>query len=321
VATSRRARPRNPALPGTTQDRTGSAGILRRAVSEIRRRFAGLQREVLSIFDGIRILEPLPALAANDATTAMERTLYALKPDELAAVGYALQQALERWIANGRDPANLLWWATYDAQAAQLGAAQSVSNLANLSAAYAATRTLQQVVFSEPYRNRVAMAQVKSYEHWTGLSAGMRSELSQIIGRAVVDGKNPRAVRAEIVERLDVSKARAIGYAQTDITDTLRQARWAENDHARDEMGISTGLLHTSAFLPTTRPTHAARHGKVFSTQEVRAWYGRDGNRYRCHCSQTDVLLDEDGKPILSDALKGSMQAEKVAWEKAHGAD
>lgn len=315
----RQAPARNPAIPGTSTDRTGSAGILRRAVADIRRRFAGLQRDVLAIFNGIRILEPPPGLpaAVNDASGAAPRTLYALTPDELAAVSLALQQAIERWIANGRDPANLLWWAAYDAEAAQLGTAQTVSNLTNLSAAYAASRTLQQVVFSEAYRNRVAMAQVKSYEHWTGLTAGMRSELSQIIGRAVVDGKNPRAVRAEIMERLDVSKARAIGYAQTDITDTLRQARWAESDYARDELGVNTGLLHTSAFLPTTRQSHAARHGKVYTSDEVREWYGRDGNRYRCHCAQTECLLDAEGRPILTDALKATMAKERAAWERS----
>ena len=316
---NRKAPARNPAIPGTTQDRTGSAGILRRAVADIRRRFAGLQRDVLAIFDGIRIVEPMPLpLAFNDATTGMQRTIYALTPDELAAVSFALQQALERWIAGGRDTANLLWWATYDAQAAQLGAAQSVANLTNLSAAYAATRTLQEVVFSEAYRNRVAMAQVKSYEHWTGLSAGMRSELSQIIGRAVVDGKNPKAVRAEIVERLDVSKARAIGYAQTDITDTLRQARIAEADYAADELGLAIGLLWTSALIPTTRPWHASRNGKVYTSEEVRAFYAVNGNRYRCHCATTECLLDADGKPILTDALKASMAKERAAWERAH---
>ena len=303
-------RPRNPIRTGSSTDRTGSAGILRKAVADIRRRFAGLSAEALAIFGRIRIV------AENDVKVG--RTLYALTPDELAAVSLALQQALERWIINGRDPANLLWYATYDAQAAQLGAAQSVANLTQLSAAYAASRTLQEVVFSEPYRTRVGLAQVKSYEYWTGLSGSMRSELSQIIGRAVVDGKNPKAVRTEIMERLEVSKKRAILYAQTDVTDTLRQARWAEADHARDEMGISIGLLHTSAFLPTTRPSHGARHGKVYSSEEVRAWYDRDGNRFRCHCAQTETLLDTDGKPILTDALKTSMQGEKVAWEKGN---
>lgn len=304
------ARAKSPIIPGTTQDRTASAGILRRAVAAIRRRFEGLQREVLTVFDSIRILQ------TNDTTIA--RTLYSLTPDEMSAVSYALQQALDRWIASGREAASTFWWAPYDAEATQLGTAQTATNLTRLSAAYAAERSLQQIVFSEPYRTRVAMAQIKSYDHWTGASAGMKSELSQIIGRAVVDGKSPRAVRTEIMDRLDVSKSQAIGYAQTDITDTLRQARWAEADFAAEEFGLGIGLLHTSALLPTTRPSHAARNGKVYTSGQVREWYGKDGNRYRCHCAQTECLLDAEGAPILTPALKAAMKKERAVWERAH---
>ena len=303
-------RARNPAIPGTTKDRTGAAGILRRAYADINRRFAGLLRDVLAIFDRI------PIYSANDVAMPT-RTLYGLTPEELAATAQALQEALDRWVSAGRDPAHRFWWAPYDAEASQLGAAQSLSNLGNLSAAYASARSLQEIVFSAPYAGRVAMAQVKSYEHWTGLAAEMRAELAQIIGRAVVDGKNPRAVRTEIAERLEVSRGRALGYAQTDITDTLRQARMAEADHAREEFGLGIGLLWTSALLPTTRPTHAARHRKVYTSAQVKAFYAVNGNRYRCHCSITECLLDEDGRPILTDALKRSMAKELAVWERA----
>lgn len=306
-----RRQARDPAIPGTREDRTGTAGILRRAVADIRRRFAGLQRDVLAVFDAIRIV------TANDTTGAAIRTVYAMTPEEAAAVSYALQQALERWIANGRDPAHLFWWGVYDAEAAQLGAAQAVANLTALSEVYRAQRTLQDVVFSAPYRTRVAMAQVKSYDHWTGLSAGMRSELSQIIGRAIVDGKNPRAVRKEIQERLGVSKSKAMQYAQSDITDTLRNARWAEADYATEELGLRIGLLWTSALMMTTRETHARRHGRVYTSTECRDFYGRDGNRYSCHCGQTECLIDDKDRPILSDRLKSSMRSELKAWSGA----
>lgn len=299
----------DPVLPGSTTDRTGTSGILRRAVADIRRRFAGLQRDVLAIFDRIRIV------AANEDAP---RTIYAMTPEEMAATSQALREALDRWISNGRDPAHLAWWAPYDAEAAQLGAAQAVSNLTRLSAAYAASRTLREVVFSEPYRNRVGMAQIKSYDHWTGLSAGMRSELSQIIGRAVADGKNPRAVRAEIAERLGVSMKAAMQYAQTDITDTLRQSRMAEDDQAEQDLGLRIGELWASALLPSTRPWHASRNGKVYTRAEVRKFYSENGNRYRCHCSVTSCLLDANGKPLLSDRLKGTMAEALAKWEKAN---
>jgi hypothetical protein len=299
---------RNPILPADTRDRTGSRGILRRAVAQINRRWAGLLAEALSIFASVRIV------ARNDA--ADFRTVYALTPDEAAAVSYALQQAVDRWIAAGREPAYQFWGAGYTAEAAQLGAAQSVANLTAISAAYAAERSLQSVLYSEAYRNRVAAAQVKSYDHWTQLAAEAKAELSQIIGRAVVDGKNPRAVVSEIRERLDVSKSRAKGYAQTDITDTLRQARMAERDDAVEALGLNIGLLWTSAFLPTTRPTHAARHGKAYTSGEVRDFYSRNGNRYRCHCSITEVMLDDDDRMLLSQSARDKMRKERADWQR-----
>lgn len=305
---------RPPIIPGDKADRTGTKGILRRAVAEIRRRFASLERDVLAIFAAI------PILGGNDAT--MPRTVYMLQPEQLAALSAELQRAVDRWISSGRDPAQLFWWSPFEAEAYQLGTAQSVLNLTGLSASYAASRTLQDAIFSEPYRTRLAAAQTASMDHWTGLGAQARADLSSVIGRAVVDGKNPRAVRAEIAEALGVSKARALGYAQTDITGALREARAAEADFASEQLGISLGLLWTSALKPTTRQTHAARHGKVFTTAEVREFYGKDGNRYRCHCSTTEALLDDEGAPILSPSLRRTMAREREVWDRrAHAAD
>jgi len=297
---------KSPIIVGSTTERTGSAGILRRAVAAIRARFAGLLREVLAIFGAVQTLQ----------AEGIERTLYAMTPQQMEALSAELGRALDRWIASGRDPASVFWWSAFVSEAAQTGTAQSVANITRLSPSYAAARSLQQVVYSEPYRNRVAMAQIKSYEHWTGLSAGVKSELSQIITRAVADGKNPRAVRKEIMERLGVSERQAYSYAQTDITDTLRQARWAEKDAAEEEFGLSLGLLWTSALLPMTRPWHASRNGRVYTTAEVRDFYSRDGNRYRCHCGQTECLLDDAGRPMLSDAAKATFRRERENWAR-----
>lgn len=298
----------NPIIPGTPADRTGTLGILRRAVREINRRWAGLQADVLAIF------EVIPVYAIN-AGESIDMFRYGLTPEQMARLSAELQAAVERWIADGRDPASMFWWSQYVSESAQLGTAQSVANLTSLSPAYAAARTIEAVIYSEPYVQRLAMAQFKSYEHWTGLAAAQKSELAQVIGRAVTDGKNPRAIADEIKERLGVSLSKAKSYAQTDITDTLRQARWAESEQAQQDFGIKIGLLWTSALLPTTRPSHAAKHGRIMTAAAVREFYGRDGNRYNCHCSQTEALLDADGKPILTPKLRAKMAGEKVKWD------
>ena len=303
-------RVRNPIIPGNPRERTGSAGILRRSLAEINRRWRGLRVDVLAVFDRI------PTYTLNEDDKGSDTPVrYGATPQALNQTMQDLQAALDRWILDGREPGYVAWWDVYSQEAAQLGTAQSVANLTNLSASYAATRTLQTVVFSEPYRLRAEMARGLSREYWTGLAGEQRTKLAGIIGRAVVDGKNPKAVRGEIMQALDVSKSRAALYAQTEITGTLREARWAESDAAETELGIRTVLLWTSALIPTTRAWHASRNGKTFSTEEVRAFYGINGNRFRCHCAQTECLLDADGKPILTKALTSAMANEKRAWQ------
>ena len=296
----------NPTIPGTIRDRTGSAAIMRRVVADIKRRYAGLQTDVLAIFARV------PVYQVNDT---YGQVFYGLTPQQLELLSEELQAAYARWIASAKDPANVFWYSQYIDDAQQMGTAQSVANLTALAPSYAAARTLEAVVYSAPYQTRLAMAQIKSYEHWTGLAASQKSELSEIIGRAVIDGKNPKAVRTEIMERLDVSRSKAAQYAQTDITDTLRQARIAEADYTAENLGMKIGLLWTSALIPSTRSWHASRNGKVFDSAEVKAFYSVNGNRYNCRCAVTEALLDDEGKPILTDRLKASMLAERKAWE------
>ena len=298
----------NPIIPGSNQDRTGTLPILRRAVREINRRWAGLQADVLAAFNAI------PAYAINAGET-VDLYRYGLTADQMARLSAELQAAVERWIADGRDPANLFWWSQYVSEAQQLGTAQSVANLSQLSPAYAAARNIATVIYSEPYVQRLAVAQFKSYEHWTGLAAAQKSELAQVIGRAVTDGKSPKAIASEIKERLGVSLSRAKNFAQTEVTGVLREARWAESEQAQQDFGIKVGLLWTSALLPTTRPWHASRHGRVYTTSQVKEFYGRQGNRYNCFCGQTEALLDADGKPILTPKLRAKMAGEKIKWD------
>ncbi len=301
----------NPLIPGSPTDRTGSTGLLRHALREIARRWAGLQADVLALFNGIGTLQ------VNDAA-ADAPTIYTLTPQQLAQLSAELQAAVQRWIADGRDPADQFWWSAYTADAAQLGAAQSVANLGALSEVYGAARSIEAVIYSEPYRNRVAMAQIRSYEHWRGLADATRADLAGVIGRAVADGKNPRAVRQEIQDRLGVSRSKAAQMAQTDVTGTLREARWAEADAAAEQFDMRVGLLWSSALTSRTRAWHASRNGRTYSTEEVRVFYQQKGNRWNCLCGQTECLLDADGKPILTDRLKQTMRAERERWEKAH---
>ncbi|MEY4713331.1 MAG: hypothetical protein RIS88_2781 [Pseudomonadota bacterium] len=273
--------PRSPILPGRPTDRTGTGAIVRRALAAIDRRFSGLLRAALAIFDRI------PVYSLN--LDLEPRVRYGLTAEQMASVSEELAQAIQRALDGDRELGHVLWWEPFVEDAAQLGAAQSFANLSALSEAYAAARSLEAIYFSEPYRLRVATAKFRGVEYWTGLSSELRRDLATVIGQAIADGTNPKAARRLIAERLEVGKSRAALYAQTDITNVLREARMAEADDARERLGIRSGLLWASAFLPTTRPHHAARHGRAYSTEEVKAFYAERGNRFRCFLPGTLV--------------------------------
>lgn len=302
---------RPPIIPGNPQDRTGTAGILRRMYAVINARWTMMSAEVLAIFDRI------PVYQLNDLRDPAVR--YGLTPEQLAGIAEELGETTQRWIAGGKSTDYALWWEAYQQEAAQLGTAQSVTNLTRLSVVYAAARSLDQVVYSEPYLNRIKQAKFRSYEQWTGLAAEQRTKLATVIGQAVADGVNPTVARKAIVEALGVSKGMAQLYAQTDITNTLREARWAEAESAEAALGIKTAMLWTSALIPTTRPWHASRNGNAYSREEVRVFYAQGGNRYNCRCGQTECLLDDEGKPILTKKLQSSMANERKAWQSIHG--
>jgi SPP1 gp7 family putative phage head morphogenesis protein len=296
----------NPIRFGDADDRTGARRIAATALVDIRKRYRALTKRVIAAF------EMIPVYRVNAPEDDYDRHAYGATPDAIGRALSEIQQALDDNLgAYGPSDG---WFGVYVEQAMQTGAAQSVANLGALSATYAGERTLRDVLASAAHALRVEMARVKSYEHWRGLTAELRQELAGIIGRGIADGKNPRALVTEIKDRLGVSRSKASQYAQTDITDTLRQARWAEAEHARTAMGLRVALLWTSALKDTTRPWHAARHGRVYTSAQVKAFYGQRGNRFNCFCATTECLLDESGKPILSAQLKKAMRNELSAW-------
>lgn len=238
-------------------------------------------------------------------------TTLELTAAQVAAILADLDVVVNRWLLEG-GPSGL-WFSEYTQESAQEGAKQAVANLGRLTVDY--TRTIEQVVYSDAFINRVALARVADYSEFTNLSADLRNRLASAVTQAVANGDGVKVATKAIQASLETSAKKARMYAQTSIPGALREARMAENDYARESLGIRTALLWTSALKPTTRANHASRHGRTYSTNEVRDFYSRDGNRYNCYCAVTDCLIDEEGKLIASDRLKDSMAKEKRNWE------
>ncbi|MHA8831134.1 phage minor head protein [Klebsiella pneumoniae] len=243
--------------------------------------------------------------------------IYDMSAQELADLLEAVQGILDDYLLEGGE--QNLWAMDYVVAEAQRGTLEAFNNLSQQSQVYASQATLQQLLSSPAYQNQIASAYISTYSDWKLEADRARGDLANIIADAVGRGVNPRETAQVISKRLDVSMGRAKTIAQTEQVGALRQAQWNETDWAADRLGLNTGLLWLSALKPTTRSWHASRHGKVYTTEQVRDFYAENGNRYNCYCSQIPVLLNDDGS-IFNEGLAEKLNKEREQWKLAEAA-
>lgn len=237
--------------------------------------------------------------------------IYDMTAAELADLLQVVQSILDDELLNGGG--QNLWAMDYVIAEYDRGTLNAFTNLSVQSQVYASQTTLQQLLSSPGHLNQVAAARLTTFNDWKVISDTARGDLTNIITDAVARGVNPRETASVISKRLDVSMAKAKNIAQTEQVGALRQAQWNETDWAADRLGLNTGLLWLSALKQTTRTWHASRHGKVYTTEQVRDFYAENGNRYNCYCSQIPVLLNDDGS-IFNQGLAEKLQKERINW-------
>lgn len=238
--------------------------------------------------------------------------IYDMSAQELADLLEAVQAILDDHLLEGGE--QNLWAMDYVVAEAQRGTLEAFNNLSQQSQVYASQTTLQQLLSSTGHLNQVATARLTTFSDWKVISDTARGDLTNIITDAVARGVNPRETASVISKRLDVSMSKAKTIAQTEQVGALRQAQWNETDWAADRLGLNTGLLWLSALKPTTREWHRSRHGKVYTTEEVRDFYAENGNRYNCYCAQVPALLDNKGN-LFNEGLSDKLAAERKAWK------
>lgn len=78
----------------------------------------------------------------------------------------------------------------------------------------------------------------------------------------------------------------------------MREKRIRDAEANARRFGHSFMLMHVSALSPTSRKSHAERHGNLYTAAQVREWWARDDNAVGCKCSVVEVLIDERGEPL-----------------------
>lgn len=315
-----------PIVPRNKPDPTQSARQVGRMFRDIDERYLTIKRRLKTLFD--------QRLTGQQRETNGERSwmicnnegsepslyqvnagtyIYDMSAAQLADLLQVVQTILDDALLDGGS--QNLWALDYVSAEYERGTLNAFTNLSVQSQAYASQTTLQQLLSSPAYQNQIASAYISTYSDWKGISDTARANLANIIADSIGRGINPRETAGIVSKRLDASMSRAKTIAQTEQVGALRQAQWNETDWAADRLGLKTGLMWLSALKATTRSWHASRHGKVYTTEEVRDFYAENGNRYNCYCSQIPVLLNDDGS-IFNEGLEDKLAKERKQWHK-----
>lgn len=314
-----------PIVPRNKVDPTQSSRQVSRMFNDIEDRYLNIKRRLKAMFD-LRLTGQQREANAQQSwmmcnNEGAEPSLYQVNAGkfiydmtaaELADLLQVVQSILDDELLDGGS--QNLWAMDYVIAEYDRGTLNAFTNLSVQSQVYASQTTLQQLLSSPGYLNQISAARLTTFSDWKVISDTARGDLTSIITDAVARGVNPRETASVISKRLDVSMSKAKTIAQTEQVGALRQAQWNETDWAADRLGLNTGLLWLSALKPTTREWHRARHGKVFTTEEVRDFYAESGNRYNCYCAQVPALLDDNGK-LFNEGLSDKLAAERKAWK------
>lgn len=300
-----------PILPSNAADPTGVDRLERGAMRQLDRRVRRVAKAYRDALDRI----PVEPAVNRRYEFRVDITLFRALLDQTSLeVDAALLEGGEEG----------LWlFEQYVEVAAIRGTAQEFANLAQQSPAYKSGReSLQEILRSEPHIRRMELARARVYEEMAGLTATVKADMTRILTEGIGRGLNPQEVARNLSTQTGIEARRAHRIVRTEITSALRRARWDEAQDAQDLYGLRTMEMHISALSPTTRASHAARHGKLYTVEEVRDWWSRDANSINCKCSTTSVMVDENGKPVVPGIAARAMKTKEVmedreyAWSK-----
>lgn len=286
---------RSAIIPGSVSDPTTLSGLEKKAMREFNRRM----RRILKAYKDL--VNDLPVEPAVN-----RRYEYRVVPDVLIAMLDRVGQIVDDTIMGTRTNGDYEWFfEEYVAVAAARGLAQQHANLSAQSPAYKAIKpTVMGALTSDPFLRRMALVRAREFEEMRNLSADVKANMTRVLTDGIGRGLNPRVVARQLTEQAGIEARRAHRIARTEIPTALRRARWDEVEDAREELNFQSKELHLSALSPTTRATHAARHGKLYTIDEVRDWWSQGANSINCLCSTTTVLTGDDGKPLSPEVLE-----------------
>lgn len=301
--------PNPPIFPRDPEDPQGTDALDAKAAREFRRRL----RECGKAYTDA--LEQIPATLATNARTYRYQLDQGLFSWLLESAGRLVDAAL---LEGGLE--SLWFFERYIKVATTRGISQQLSNISTQSPEYKAARG--NVLLSEPHLQRMLLLRTRVFEDMKGFAQGVKTDLARLLADGMGRGQGPLVIAQNIKEQLKVEQHRAERIARTEIATAQRRAKWDEADDAERLLDRRTMEMHFSALSATTRATHSARHGKLYTREECREWWATGSTSINCKCSTLTTVVNEHGEPVApgvvarANAIKDKMAKRGYAWAK-----
>lgn len=303
-------------------DPTGQARNRRRGANRLRSRLSSSERKIKSLFRAIPRERSKKTRISNNEQTAFYT--YQITDQELERLSAEIQFILNRALLESQsDQVPLDWYWKEDVEPPyRQGSMQESMRLEQLvsaaviAGAISATVTLspEQVVLSDPYRAALNRVYVENFQSIQTLSQRTASQVMQRITSGIDSRKTPTNIVADISDRFNVARSSADRTADTSINKAYNDGRTNTVSQLEEISGLRAGLIHISALTPTTRSSHAARHGNAYSVADQEQWWDTGANRRNCKCSTRSVLIDRQGR-VIESGFQQEIRDEKSFFE------
>lgn len=307
------------------KDPTGQGKNRKRGSVALKTRLTDSQRKIIRLFNGIPRTRKVRTDIRNEVekTTVYEYEITAAESLALSSsVGFILNDAL---LESQLDPPPNWYWRTIIERSYASGTAEEVvifNQLINSAGVKAPTTgfplaeiQVQDVLLSNEYREALARVLADNTNSIRTLSKGTADQVMTQINLGINAGDSPRVISQAIQDRFNVARSNADRTARTEINKAYTDAKMDMGDIAMDRTGLRAGVIHVSALIPTTRKTHAARHGNAYTTAQQRQWWNKGANRINCLCDVISVLIDRFGN-IVDTQLQRRIQEERAFFDQ-----
>lgn len=308
----------------TKADPTGQSTNRNRAAKKVQNRLLKAKSKIKKLFRAVPRTKSQQSIISNASITVFD---YDLTPYQLEALEREIRSVIRDELLETPGERMPLNWYGKDLMELpyRQGSAEEVVEFNQLvNAAIVAgllTRSVNrsvdigQFLRSNDYLDRLQ----RTYNHYFNTIRALSDRTSTQVVREVVDGMNsgrrPSDIIAAIDERFDVADSSAVRDANTEVNAAYNNARMEATESLASDTGLRAVVLHISALLPTTRETHAARHGNAYTVVQQNQWWDQGANRINCHCTTRAVLVDSSGN-LLDPITQEEIQAERSFFDE-----